>query len=270
MLSSPSFGSGSGLSVHIRTTRMDGKLLSYSYISGAAVAIGKNTLEVQKDGNLVVNGKRYVASHVGDTEHNDVSVPDEFATYPFSKNMIGKKKKITQYVINLNDTIIDNIDDETKDPDMMTKPITITIHANPKTQMIFVKIDGDINDGIGLLGKPLAGDRLLGRDGITDMIRDWNEYGEEWQVRDTEPKLFQEHRTPQYPDPCIYYVSDHLKKTHLRRRLLTDSEGDNGVITKEAANDACADYVGVNKENCVQDVMAVGDLEVAEDPSYSI
>ena len=102
------------------------------------------------------------------------------------------------------------------------------------------------------------------------MIRDWNEYGEEWQVRDTEPKLFQEHRTPQYPDPCIYYVSDHLKKTHLRRRLLTDSEGDNGVITKEAANDACADYVGVNKENCVQDVMAVGDLEVAEDPSYSI
>ena len=174
MLSSPSFAKGSGLSVHIRTTRMDGKLLSYSYISGAAVGIGNNALEVRRDGSLLVNGKRNV--------NIDASLPTEFATYPFTKNMIGKKKKITQYVLNLTDT--------------NNKPMGITIHANPKTKMLFVKIDGDFHDGIGLLCNPLAGNRLLGRDSIADMSEELDKYGEEWQVRDTEQKLFREHRAP--------------------------------------------------------------------------
>jgi len=63
------------------------------------------------------------------------------------------------------------------------------------------------------------------------MCNDWNKYGDEWQVRDTEQKLFHGHRAPQYPDVCIYQASDdgHSKKTHnLRRRLLNDDESDNG------------------------------------------
>jgi len=265
MLSSPSFASGSGLSVHIRTTRMKGKLLSYSYISGAAVGIGNNVLEVQQDGTLFVNGKRHM--------NNDAFLPTEFATYPFTKNMIGKKKKINQYVLNLTDSNIGGGQDESEDLDTMIEPMTITIHANPKTQMLFVKIDGDIHDGIGLLGNPRVGNRLLGRDGVTDMSKDCNKYGEEWQVRDTEQKLFQEHRSPQYPDECIYHVSNDglSKKTHnLRRRLLADGKDDNGKVTREAANAVCEDFVGVNKDNCVYDVMVMGDLEVAEDPSYGI
>lgn len=263
MLSSPSFASGSGLSVHVRTTRMDGRLLSYSYISGAAVAIGHNVLEVQQDGTLIVNGIPYV--------HESMSFPTEFATYPFTKNMIGKKKKITQYVLNLSDNNVDSVKDELKDSDFRANPVTITIHANPKTRMLFVKIEGDVQDGIGLLGNPFAKDKLLGRDGVTDMSYDWNTYGEEWQVKDTEPKLFQELRAPQYPETCIYYASDngHMKKTHnLRRRLLNDAEGGIVMVSKEAANDACADYVDAFKENCIYDVMIMGDLEVAEDPSY--
>ena len=204
MLSSPSFAKESGLSVHIRTTRMDGKLLSYSYISGAAVGIGNNVLEVRRDGSLLVNGKRNV--------NIDASLPTEFATYPFTKNMIGKKKKSTQYVLHLTDA-----KPQSMDPNLLDKtiqPMAITIHANPKTHMLFVKIDGNFRESIGLLGDPLAGDRLLGRDGVTDISQNWEEYGEEWQVRDTEPKLFQELRAPQYPDSCIYYVSDadRLKK----------------------------------------------------------
>ena len=266
MLSSPSFASGSGLSVHIRTTRMDGKLFSYSYISGAAVGIGNDVLEVQQDGTLFVNGKRHV--------NNDASLPTEFATYPFTKNMIGKKKKITQYVLNLTDTNIGGFQDKSDALDTMIKSMVITIHANPKTHMLFVKIDGELHDGIGLLGHPLAGNRLLGRDSVTDMSKDWNKYGEEWQVRDTEQKLFQEHRAPQYPNVCIYHASDDdhsKKKTHnLRRRLLHDGEDDKGKVTREAANAVCKDFAGVNKDNCVHDVMVVGDLEVAEDPSYGI
>jgi len=272
MLSNPSFASGSGLSVHIRTTRMDGRLLSYSYISGAAVGIGNNMLEVQEDGTLIMDGNRIVESHSGDGKQIDGSYPTEFATYSFIKNMTGKKKKITQYVLKLTDTIIDRAEGESSGSNIANKSITITIHSNPRTHMLFVKIDGDVHDSIGLLGEPLAGNRLLGRDGVTDMSYDWNEYGEEWQVRDMEPKLFQENRAPQYPDPCIYYASDggHLKKTHnLRRRLLADGEGENSIVTMEAANNACAEYLGVKKENCVHDVMVMGDLEVAEDPSYN-
>jgi len=244
---------------------MDGGLASYSYISGAAVGIGNNILEVQQDGSLFANGKHYV--------NNNASLPTEFATYPFTKNMIGKKKKITQYVLNLTDTNIGGVQNKPKDPATMTKPMVITIHVNPKTHMLFVKIDGDIHDGIGLLGNPLAGNRLLGRDRVNDMSKDWNKYGEEWQVRDTESKLFQEHRAPQYPDVCIYHVSDDglSKKTHhLRRRLLHGGEDNNGKVTREAANAVCGDFVGVNKDNCVYDVMVMGDLEVAEDPCYGI
>jgi len=265
MLSSPSFASGSGLSVHIRTTRMDGKLLSYSYISGAAVGIGNNVLEVQNDGSLFVNGKRHM--------NNDAYLPTELATYPFTKNMIGKKKKITQYVLNLTDSKIVGGQFKSEDLDKMIEPMTITIHANPKTHMLFVKIDGDIHDGIGLLGNPLAGNRLLGRDGVTDMSKDWSKYGQEWQVRDTEQKLFQENRAPQYPDVCLDQVSNDglSKKTHnLRRRLLADGKVDNGKVTREAANAVCKDFIGVNKDNCIYDVMVMGDLEVAEDPSYGI
>ena len=270
MLSSPGFASGTGLSLHIRTTRVDGRLLSYSYISGAAVGVGNSVLEVQEDGTLFVNGVRHVGSSTGDGKHNN-SFPIEFATYAITKNMIGKKKKITQYVLNLTDTINDSVEDELKETNISTKPILITIHVNPRTSMLFVKVDGNVHDSVGLLGKPLAGDRLLGRDGVTDISHSWNEYGEEWQVRDTEPKLFREHRAPQYPDACIY-VSDgnHLKKTHnLRRRLLAESEVDNSIVSRQAANDACADYIGMKKEHCIYDVMVMGNLEVAEDPSYN-
>jgi len=129
---------------------------------------------VRQDGSLFVNGKHH--------ENIDASPPTEFLTYPFTKNMIGKKKKIIQYVLNLTDTNI--------------KPMGITIHANPKTKMLFVKIDGDFHDGIGLLCNPLAGNRLLGRDSVADMSEELDKYGEEWQVRDTEQKLFREHRAP--------------------------------------------------------------------------
>jgi len=145
---------------------MDGKLISYSYISGAAVGIGNNVLEVRQgqDRSLFVNGK----SHV----NNDASLPTEFVTYPITKNMIGKKKKITQYVLKITQYVLKITDTNITN----IKSMVITIHANPKTHMLFVKIDSDIQDGIVTLS---TGNRLLGRDSVTDMSKDWNKYGEE-------------------------------------------------------------------------------------------
>ena len=259
MLASPGFASDSGLLIHIRTKRVDGRLFSYSYISAVAVRIGNDILEIQEDGILIVNGKLYT----GDVTCDDVPFPTEFATYSLTKNMIGKLKKITQYVLN-----IDRVGNESKYPNMSMKPRTITIHANPRTRMLSVKIDGHFHDGVGLLGEPLAGDRLLGRDGITNMSQDWNKYGEEWQVKNTEPRLFQDHRAPQYPDPCTYQDGKLMKTHNLRHRHLAYIENGMGLVTKEAASEACSNYKGVNKNNCIHDVMVLEDLEVAEDPAY--
>lgn len=258
LLSSPGFAFGSGLVVHVRTKRMSGRLISYSYISAVAVSIGNNVFEVQEDGTLVMNGKRYSPSHDKDETH--VSLPTKFGTYQFKKNMIGKFKKISQYVLKLNNSVED------------VDPLAITIHANPRTNMLFVKIDGNFLDSVGLLGTSSAGDNIVGRDGVTDMSKDWNAYGEEWQVRDTEPQLFEHQRAPQFPEACVYHAADGgvIKKTHnLRRRLLADGGYVTGLVTMEAAKNACADYTGENKENCVYDVMVMQDLEVAEDPFYN-
>jgi len=56
-----------------------------------------------------VKGKRHV--------NDDAFLPTEFATYKFTNNMIGKKKKITHYVLNLTDTNIGGVQDKPKDFD---------------------------------------------------------------------------------------------------------------------------------------------------------
>ena len=72
-------------------------------------------------------------------------------------------------------------------------------------------------------------------------------------VRDFEPKLFDAPRTPQYPMGCI--MPDPNKKEN-RRRL-------GETVAKDAAMKAC-EHWGEAKALCVADVMAMGDLEVAQ------
>jgi hypothetical protein len=96
----------------------------------------------------------------------------------------------------------------------------------------------------------------------------WNThtYGEEWQVNDVDPKLFQDmKRYPQYPESCLYTAEK--KNSYIRgrgRRLM-----ETNMVSIEAATDACAhlekDHM---KAFCVDDVMATGDLDLVEDPFY--
>jgi hypothetical protein len=88
---------------------------------------------------------------------------------------------------------------------------------------------------------------------------------------DTEPNLFQEKRFPQYPQGCVYESSTSFKKkkTMLRRRLLLDSV-DEAALEMDARK-ACAKSVGddtIMNQFCFDDVMATGDIELAEDPFY--
>ena len=61
LMRSKSFEDGKGLSIHVRTTRMDNyRGAAYSLISAAAVQMGNTVLEVSADngGSLLVDGSR--------------------------------------------------------------------------------------------------------------------------------------------------------------------------------------------------------------------
>jgi hypothetical protein len=108
----------------------------------------------------------------------------------------------------------------------------------------------------GILGHPETG-KMVGRDGVTlfssedqDIV---NDYGQEWQVRHDEPKLFHINRAPQYPSKCELAPPT---TTLLRGRRLGEQ------ISRQDAEAACAHW-SKNQESCVRDVIRSGDLELA-------
>ena len=237
---SNNFASGSGLDVHIRTTRVNNPHMDYSYISGAAVKIGDDVLEVSDEGELIVNGESMVHGSAGMT----------FAgLHAITKTMKGSNQRITAYNLDLGNDM------------------SIEIRVNAKNGMLFVDMNGSFADSEGLLGAdPKEGKPLLARDGTTDLTNHWNTYGEEWQVNDVDPKLFQDtKRHPQYPESCVYKAEKKNSYVRGRGRRLMETN----VVSIEAATDACAhlekDHM---KAFCVDDVMATGDLDLVEDPFY--
>ena len=102
----------------------------------------------------------------------------------------------------------------------------------------------------GLLGDFLTGNKLA-RDGKT-VLADPNAFGQEWQVRHDEPKLFMSTRLPQHPATC-----NMPNTVKAKGRRLGES------IAKETAELACEKW-GAQKDLCVFDVLATGDLEIAD------
>jgi hypothetical protein len=84
-------------------------------------------------------------------------------------------------------------------------------------------------------------------------MNDANAFGQEWQVADTEPSLFQTLRLPQYPLECT--LPPPMQVSQLRHRLL-ESSVDALVVEK-----ACAHW-GEGKDDCVFDVLTTDDLEI--------
>lgn len=112
---------------------------------------------------------------------------------------------------------------------------------------------------VGLMGDFVTG-QMLARDGKA-VLRDPRSFGQEWQVRPDlqEPMLFETIRAPQYPEKCILPSTKAKEK---RRQLLPEK-----VISREDAEKACAPFSNNNPgdlERCVFDVLASGDLELAQ------
>jgi hypothetical protein len=100
---------------------------------------------------------------------------------------------------------------------------------------------------------------MIARDGKT-IIDDANAFGQEWQVLDTESSLFQTVRFPQHPSVCT--MPTPIQASQLRRRLSAKSNG-----AEVAAEKAC-EHWGEGKDDCVFDVLATGDLEMAVGGAY--
>ena len=217
MLHAPNFGNGLGLDTHIRTTiRYD-----YSFISSAAIMIGEDVLEVESWGDYMLNGISQAA------------LPAEMSGYTLTKTQTSDKESVfdIQY-------------DSGK-------------HIYLSTFKDFVGVKFDVFNRTELLGSEgLFGEfpsgKMVGRDGKT-VIANPNEFGQEWMVLDTEPKLFQVNRFPQHPQKCN--LPDPSKQT-ARRRL-------GETVARGAAEEACVHW-GHDKDMCVMDVMATGDIEVAQ------
>jgi len=220
----PSFMDGLGLRVHIRTTRVK----YFSYIEQVAVQIGQDVLEFNNDvENFLINGKQAEANR----KHH--------------------KTHLSGFVVSrLSKSLSIRLHDEGR----YTQVAKIDLHAR-RNGFPAVIVDGGNTElfkgSLGLLGDWETGKRIA-RDGETELGgHDATEFALEWQVRDTEPALFQESRFPQYPTICNPPAA------------MPDNRLGSTAFQKEA-EEACAHWKE-DKEDCIFDVIATRDVLVAEE-----
>ena len=222
----PDFDAGAGITIHVRTTaRYD-----YSYIESAAIKIGEDVFQVSSYGQHILNG---------------VSKPDMPAVisdYPVTYSVPRENQH--KFVIDLGHKrqIIAKV---------FKDMVTVTFAGMTRGD------DAEFLSTVGLLGHWKNGIRLA-RDGVT-VFGDPNEYGQEWQVRNTEPQLFMTARQPQYPNKCD--MPDLVDRQVKRRRL-------GEAISAEDARVACAHVNKKLQDMCIFDVLATNDLTVARSGVY--
>ena len=202
---------------------------SYSYIESAAVQIGDSTFEVSSYGQYILDGI------------SNAEMPNTVSG--FEVVHMEHRKNQHLFVIKLDANF----------------QIVLKVYKD------LVNVDLDISSGddiqfrdtVGLMGNWLNGTRF-GRDGVS-VLEDPAESGLEWQVRDTEPHLFMTNRAPQYPAKCD--MPDLALQS--KRRL------GEAAISPAAAGTACARFKDMHAHNmCVYDVMATGDLSLADEDVY--
>jgi hypothetical protein len=200
--------------------------------------IGDDVIEVTPKADILLNGKVITGEEV------------TMSGLPFvlTKEEKGTKKMIVSYSFDIGHGRV------------------IDVQANKKRGMMFVRTKGMFPaETVGILGSPNKME-MVSRDGkvlMTDV--DVNAYGESWQVKDTDVQLFKETLGPQYPEKCLYEdAPGATAQLRGRRKLLAKK-----VVTVEEARAACASVRSdLKRELCVQDSIAMGDVDLKDDPFY--
>ena len=207
------------MDLHIRTTiRKD-----YSFIETAALRIGNDVLEVSGWGEYILNGV-------------------ESADLPYQLDG-GYRVEHVEDVMKPNVHFFYVHLDQNK-----------TILIQTFKDLVSVKLDAatakHFGESAGLMGQFGSG-AMLARDGET-VVEDPIVFGQEWQVSDTDAKLFQDARFPQFPAQCAMPPTS----TRQARRL-----GES--LARQAAQQACSKW-GDRAELCVMDVLATGEIALAD------
>jgi hypothetical protein len=222
---SKDFESGLGLDVHIRTKmRRD-----MSYISSVVLRIGSDVLEVASQGLYFLNG-------VANAE-----LPSEFSGFEFLHTQPTDTQHIFEVYLGGRERI-----------KLKTFKDFVSVLIEQGKSEHFL-------NSVGLMGDFGEG-RRFGRDGQT-VLDDANAFGQEWQVLDTDPKLFQTVRFPQHPQKCTMPT---LKTTGILRRRLMETSS----VDELAAEKACEHWGEQGKDDCVFDVLTTGDIEMAVAGAY--
>ena len=232
LVQNPSFASGKGLDLHVRTEHMmDG---AFSFVSNAALRIGNEVFEVASDGSHLLNGVL------------NAQLPARVGGYVLTK-FVGEMCKGTTHNL-CSDVTSFNV----------ALPGNDAIRFKVASNMVHVDVKGSIEGftgSSGLMGTlPALHHGKIARDGVT-FLRETDVFAEEWQVREDEPKLFQHSRYPQFPQTCVPAVQPFNAE-----RSLSDVENSEARL---AAEEACSHVMGAEWEFCIFDVMATGDYGMA-------
>lgn len=217
--------SGLPLDIHART-----KIITdWSYISNVAIRVGTDIVEITSEGELYWND-----ISIKDNTEYPLRIADRFNLTRTEKQVFTNQYRI-DYVINLEHHSEENGNDN--------------IRVSSFKNMLSINVDTILSDTYGMLGITNK-DGLYGRDLVTT-IEDVNVMGDEWQVHDNEPMLFQNVTAPQFPERCV------VPQTNSRHLLQSDE-------LNSIAMDACADIQDKTmKSFCIQDVLITGDHEYA-------
>jgi len=234
LLKNEHFSDGLGILVHVRTKIEK----TWSYVKSAAVKIGHDILEIEGKGQVWDKSADAVHSINGEV---NAELPFQFAMkFPVTRL---KEKQCDTNGAKCIEAIVYKIDLGEGNNILITQKwgvIKVSVTANDKKKF---------HDTVGLMGhfnKP----GFLARDGIHKMT-DFNQFGQEWQVLQSEPMIFNERRAPQHPEQCT------LPTVTTKRRLGEDS------AIRQLAEKACSGVEEASKEFCIFDVVAAETEEAA-------
>jgi len=226
LFSNPSFDNGSGVDVHIRNKRING----WSFIETGAIRIGKDTFELtggKDNDNFLING-------IVQKVKNKNGVVGSISGYDIKYMQVSKKSR--KFMINLGTNQNNNNLEEIV---FTTWNSFVSVSVQNPTKDYF---DGSL----GLMGSFPAG-AMVARDGKT-VFDDSNEFGQEWQVLNSEPELFAQRGTVGPNDMCSI-----PSNVEMRRRLQAS------VVTLKEAENVCNTVNKEMKDLCIFDVMATND-----------
>mmetsp|Transcript_47909 Transcript_47909/g.116541 ORF Transcript_47909/g.116541 Transcript_47909/m.116541 type:complete len:224 (+) Transcript_47909:268-939(+) len=213
--------------VHVRTTNYG----SWSSTTSAAVKIGEDVLEVHGEDLALINGVEYPVPSIVGSEFN---FPMTIGDYSLTVQILGPHTR--RHIIHMGDGE--------------------KIMINNFKEFVDVEFFGekaeDYDGAVGMLGAYSEGGSMLARDGKT-VFEDADAFGQEWQVRPTDPHLFHIIDGPQYPARCMMPEGPTAEQRHLRAMAKKVSEDD--------AKKACAN--ASRKDNCIADVFGSDNLEMA-------